>query len=281
MFLLADRGLGDSPTSTCVTELIQSYLANTRVGPATRGDFVLPRGDLLLHQILEYGGHTRPEIELLVSTVRAGDTILDVGAHVGTFAIPLARAAGPDGLVCAFEPVRWSYDLLLLNIELNGLGGVIRPVERAVSDQVADFSVETPNQRNTGGSYLVASEEGIQSVVLDDWVSRHFPDRSIDLLKIDVEGMEPLVLAGAKSLIASHQPCVYFEISPDNYSRYGASASDAFDTLEGYRFFINVGERNAASDAFELAEIGDISDVTVSHFDLLAVPDVRSDRIPQ
>ena len=200
---------------------------------------------------------------------------------MGTFAIPLARVTGADGLVCAFEPAQWSYDLLLLNIELNGLAGVIFPVHRAVSDQVAVYSVETPNQRNTGGSYLLGSEDGIQSVVLDDWVSRHLPDRRIDLLKIDVEGMEPFVLAGARSLIDSHRPCVYFEINPDNYSRHGANVSDALDTLGGYRLFINVGERNAATDAFELAEIGDISDVQASHFDLLAVPGVRADRVLQ
>ena len=263
-----------------MSEPPRTSLANTRVGPGISGDFVLPRGDLLLQQILEYGGHTRPEVALLTSTVRTGDTILDVGAHVGTFSIPLARAAGAEGLVCAFEPTKWSYDLLLLNVELNGLAGVIRPVNRAVSDQVSSYSVETPNQRNTGGSYLVESEEGVQSVVLDDWVPRHLSDRSIDLVKIDVEGMEPFVLAGAKSLIASHQPCVYFEISPDNYSRYGASVSDVFDTFGGYLFFINVGERNAANDAFELAEIGDISHVEASHFDLLAVPGTRADRVP-
>ena len=264
-----------------MTEPAEPRLANTRVGPGRSGDFVLPRGDLLLHQILEYGGHTRPEVALLATIVRLGDTILDVGAHVGTFTVPLARAAGADGLVCAFEPTQWSYDLLLLNIELNGLAGVICPVHRAVSDQVASYSVETPDKRNTGGSYLVGSEQGIQSVVLDDWVSRHLPERSIDLLKIDVEGMEPFVLAGAKSLIDSHQPCVYFEISPDNYSRHGASMSDAFDTLGGYRFFVNKGERNAPSDAFELAEVGNVSDVEASHFDLLAVPGVRAERVPQ
>lgn len=255
-------------------------MAKTRVGPGRRGDFVLPRGDLILQQILEFGGHTRPEVALLASTVRSGDTILDIGAHVGTFAIPLARVAGAAGLVCAFEPTPRSFDLLVLNIELNGLAGTIWPVARAVSDHVANFSVETPNERNSGGSYLEQSDDGIQSVVLDDWLPENLPDRSVDLIKVDVEGMEPLVLAGAKNVIATNQPCVYFEINREHYSRYNSSISDAFEILEGYRFFTNTGDRNAASDEFSLSEIADLTHLQSSHLDVLGVPPARLDRIP-
>ncbi|MGA7271660.1 MAG: FkbM family methyltransferase, partial [Acidimicrobiia bacterium] len=145
----------------------EELAAKTRVGPGIHGDFVLPEGDLLLQQVLEFGGHTRPEVAMVASVVRAGDTIIDVGAHVGTFAIPLARQAGPTGLVCAFEPMPWSYELLLLNIELNGLAGVIWPVDRAVSDRPGNFLAETPNQGNTGGSYLVDAADGVSSVTLD------------------------------------------------------------------------------------------------------------------
>lgn len=232
-----------------------------------------------MQQVLDFGGHTRPEVAMVASVVRAGDTIIDVGAHVGTFAIPLARKAGPTGLVCAFEPTPWSYELLLLNIELNGLAGVIWPVPRAVSDKAAHFLAETPNQRNTGGSYLVDAADGLSSVTLDAWVEANLGDRRLDLIKIDVEGMEPLVLRGAQHLLDRDRPCVYVEVNPDNYSRYGVRISDLAAVVAGWKLFVNGGQRNAATDEFVLAEIEDISSVDTDHFDLLAVPPERMDRV--
>lgn len=254
-------------------------LTNTRVGTGTRGDFVLPRGDLILQQVLEFGGHTRPEVALLASIVRSGDTILDIGAHVGTFCIPLARRAGPTGQVCAFEPTPSTYELLLLNIELNGLASVIRPIDLAVSDRVGAFEVETPNVRNMGGSYLRPSDEGIVSVALDDWVEVNLPERCVDVIKIDVEGMELLVLEGGRGVIERFSPSVYLEVDLETYSRYGADVDAISDALEGYRFFVNEGDRNAATDKFQLKEINRIHDVESSHFDILAMSPDRIGRM--
>jgi len=53
--------------------------------------------DFATRQIEQFGTHTRNEVALLRSFVNAGDLIYDVGAHIGTLAIPLALAAGESG----------------------------------------------------------------------------------------------------------------------------------------------------------------------------------------
>jgi hypothetical protein len=52
-------------------------------------------GDLITDQLNECGAHQRSDLALLLSLLRSGDTAIDVGAHIGTYTIPIARAAQP------------------------------------------------------------------------------------------------------------------------------------------------------------------------------------------
>jgi hypothetical protein len=47
--------------------------------------------DLVTDQMISFGAHTRPELAFLMSVVQSGDTVFDIGGHIGTFAIPLAQ----------------------------------------------------------------------------------------------------------------------------------------------------------------------------------------------
>ena len=78
-------------------------------------------GDFATRQIEQFGAHTRNEVALLQSFVKAGDLIYDVGAHIGTFAIPLALAAGKNGHVIAIEADAESFALLRQNLASQGL----------------------------------------------------------------------------------------------------------------------------------------------------------------
>lgn len=60
------------------------------------------------------------EIELFERCIRSGDTVIDVGAHIGLYSLVAARAAGPGGHVYAFEPLESNRLLLSRNIEANG-----------------------------------------------------------------------------------------------------------------------------------------------------------------
>ena len=50
--------------------------------------------DFVNQQLREYGGHQRSELGMIRALSREGDVILDVGAHIGTFSVPLAQHVG-------------------------------------------------------------------------------------------------------------------------------------------------------------------------------------------
>ena len=60
-------------------------------------------GDLISKQLHKYGAHQRNELAMLLSIVREGDVVLDIGANIGTFSIPLSKKVGVNGDVYGFE----------------------------------------------------------------------------------------------------------------------------------------------------------------------------------
>src|SRR5579884_3184354 len=69
------------------------------------GTFLIPTGDTGVGRSLAiYGEWSEAEIDLFRKFVRPGMTVLDVGAHIGVFTLPLAGLVGAGGLVLAFEP---------------------------------------------------------------------------------------------------------------------------------------------------------------------------------
>jgi len=65
--------------------------------------------------------------------LKAGDVVLDVGAHIGSFSIKASRLVGREELVVAVEPEIENYRMLAENIRINGLGNVV-PLLMALSD---------------------------------------------------------------------------------------------------------------------------------------------------
>ena len=83
--------------------------------------------------LMALGAYEEREVSYVLSRLRPGDAFLDVGAHVGYFTLPAAKAVGPGGQVIAIEPSPDSVSLLRANAELNGLGW-ITVFEVAASD---------------------------------------------------------------------------------------------------------------------------------------------------
>lgn len=163
----------------------------------------------------EYEPHVRQTIR---ERVREGDVVVDVGANIGCIALLAATLVGTRGLVIAVEPNLDNVQLLYAGIALNRVDNV-RVLPYAASDRIGLVSL-------TGGSdaHVVdvqppgASAVYAQSVVLDEalsWLPR------LDLLKMDVEGHEPLALEGCRDLIERHRPTLIVEFSPTYLVNHG------------------------------------------------------------
>jgi FkbM family methyltransferase len=163
--------------------------------------------------------------------LRRDDTVVDVGANVGTLALAAAALVGAGGRVFAIEAHPRTYRYLLENIALNGCENV-SAVHAAVGDKRAlisfsDGRLDDQNHVDKGGPLAVPVER------LDDLV----PARPVHLLKIDVEGYELFVLRGAATLLAGTE-CVYFECSEKGYARYGYGVSDVLSLLDREGFTV-------------------------------------------
>ena len=238
------------------------------------GPMIAFERDHATRQIEAFGAHTRNEVAMLRSFVDAGDTVYDVGAHIGTFALPLASAAGAQGHLVAIEADRYSFAVLCRNIEMHGLGGRIRPLHRIAGAQQARFrQVRLPE--HTSAAYYLPDPDGedMPTIQLDDLPVGSDASRRVAVIKIDVEGMELAVLQSAEQTIARDRPILYVEIAIEQMARYDATPDqvDAFLRRYDYRFFRNIGDRNSTHDRFAMIELENLRDGG-SFYDVLAVP---------
>jgi FkbM family methyltransferase len=160
-----------------------------------------------------YGEYCEREVEIFRQLVGPGDWVVDVGANVGTHTLFFARQVGPRGRVVAFEPQRIVFQALCANMALNSVANVLcQPF--AVGAEPGEIVVpplDYGRENNFGGLTLGGAEgDRVPVVTLD---SLGLP--ACRLIKIDVEGMERDVLAGATETIARHRPLLYVENDRD------------------------------------------------------------------
>ena len=130
---------------------------------------------------------------------RPGDTVLDLGANQGFFALYLSERA-PGIRVHCFEPSGETRAQLLRNIESNGLGRTVSVYPFAVSDRQTEAAFHVTGKSEHGSLFLSEFSgpdvQNVECVPLSRAVELTGADR-VDLLKVDVEGAEIEILEGA------------------------------------------------------------------------------------
>lgn len=182
-----------------------------RLRPTRFGLMCYNPRDLYVGRSLDrYGEYSAAEAALLGRLLRPGAVVVEAGAHVGALTLALARAVAPGGAVLAFEPQRLGFQLLCANLALNGIRAVHaeQAALGATPGWVTVPLLDPASSCNFAGLSLEGHAQGdrIRRMRLDDM----HPERC-DLLKIDVEGMEGAVLAGAAATIERLRPVLYVE----------------------------------------------------------------------
>ena len=175
-----------------------------------------------------------PAIDSLHPFVGPGDWVIDVGANAGFFSRRFARWATDGGRVIAIEPAPDNIARLHANLARWRLGGRVDVVAAAATDTDGETTLAL-DPGNPADHRLSDKGETVKAVTLDQLVAG-YGDPRIGLVKIDVQGAEPLVLAGAKALIARDRPILVIEVSEQIESVAGVPRAEMIHSLmaDGY-----------------------------------------------
>ena len=187
------------------------FPAFNRLRACKYGQMLYNVHDLYIGRSLDlYGEFSEGEVELFRQMTKPGHVVVEVGANIGAHTIFLARQAGPTGRVIAFEPQRVVFQTLCANVALNSLSNV-ECLQQAVGDAPGTLRVPTldySQENNFGGLELGHFTEG-ESVPVATLDSLELP--RLNVLKIDVEGMERAAIAGGTETLERCRPILYVE----------------------------------------------------------------------
>jgi FkbM family methyltransferase len=172
-------------------------------------------------------------IDRLRAYAPEGALIIDVGANIGFFTERFARWVGEAGRVIAIEPEAVNFAELGRRMARKGLAARI-DARLAAADAAPGTVHLVLNPDHPGDHKLGSSGRPVDAVTLDDLVPA---DRPVALIKIDVQGAELRVLAGATRILERDHPALFIEVDPVGLMQFGGSVDALLHTLEaqGYR----------------------------------------------
>jgi FkbM family methyltransferase len=179
-------------------------------------------------------------------TLAEGMTMIDIGAHMGMYTMTASKLVGESGVVVAMEPSTREFQRLTFHVNLNDLRNV-RCLQVAGSSVSGEATLKIASEWNSGHNTIgeffnpeveTIREERVLTQTLDAVVSAQNLER-VDLIKIDVEGHEMQVLAGAVETLTRFRPSLLIEVFEETLRRQGASVETVLDFLTEHGYVLN------------------------------------------
>jgi FkbM family methyltransferase len=202
------------------------------------------RGTDLAPHVMMFGVWEPNYTQVFTRLIRPGDTVFDIGAHLGVYALLGAAATGVGGTLHAFEPNARFATLLARSLAVNGFGEFAKIHQVAVGAAAGETELRYSWEWG-GGGHLAAGPRpsGVDAqpcrvVALDEM----FPDPAftVDVIKMDVEGTETFALRGMRDLLGrSPRVRIMFEFAPQMLTGHGSGAAELIGLLGelGFRFW--------------------------------------------
>jgi len=192
-------------------------------------------------------------VRFIRTEVRPSDVFYDIGANIGLYTLVAARRLGDEGVVCAFEPHAANVMNLLRNVAENGLTDRVKVVSAALNDSTGfypfDYRSDEPgsalsrleSEGAAGEEFSPVFSELKYATTVDALVAAGTIPPA-DLVKLDVDGNEPLVLRGmSEHLSGERRPrAVQVEIDPETrvevhelMGGFGYEVAERHDTMAG------------------------------------------------
>ena len=178
--------------------------------------------DLIIGASLrEYGEFSEIEYSIMDKFIKDGDIVIDIGANIGCFTIPLSKKVGKKGKVLAFEPQKFIYNLLSDNIKCNKIKNVqiFNNALGEINDYIElnDFDYSLPgnfggiglkkNYDNSRCAKMKKNKYKVKTLSLNEFLDL----KKCNFLKIDVELMETDILYGGKTFLNKFRPIMWIE----------------------------------------------------------------------
>jgi len=228
--------------------------------------FIDPSDDLDREFYL--GTFDRAMLKLIGSTVRAGDTCVDIGAQKGYVSLTLARAVGKNGRVLAFDADKRAVSKLAANINRSHQN-VIEVFHRALGERegsctfvlskVLGWSSRFPNELAQTAVDMTV-EVNVNS--FDEMIARKeisVEPSKVSFIKLDAEGSEVLILRGMKTFLSTARPALSVEVNCDSLSAAGSSPQELQELLDELGFDLYEAEYHAYNGKLRLKPAGDLS----------------------
>jgi FkbM family methyltransferase len=170
-----------------------------------------------------------------------GAVVVDIGANVGYYSLVAASHIGSSGRIYAFEPMSKQFERLMENILRNQLSQ-ITALKLALSDRVQAAIMQLNDLHNIGAASLRPTNgpsgvcETVECTTLDLFAESEGLSQ-LDVIKIDVEGLELAVLRGATKTLDRFQPVILVEVVDSFQREAGSTREELYTWLEqsGYQ----------------------------------------------
>ena len=197
--------------------------------------------DTISNSLLEYGYWENELIKYAETFLNDNSIILDIGANIGTWSIPLAIK---NRKVYSFEPYDSSFYSLCGNIFLNNKEHIIYPYHSALTDNVnKKTSMYLSETINIGGCKLLETKNNNNKLNRYNLITLDsLKLEKVNFIKIDVEGQELNVIKGGTKTILKNKPVIFFEcwdINSHHWNNIPNTHNELMDYIKSLGYNIN------------------------------------------
>ncbi len=216
---------------------------------------------------------------ILTEVLNPGNVFLDLGANIGYYSLLAASIVQASGKVISFEPNIQNLQLFYASILENKLKNiVVYPFAASDHARIMKLTSFGSNGFLEEPQSSLMNAQFLQSIRVDELLQN---EESIDVVKMDIEGYEPLALKGMGQIIKKHKPMILTEFSPWHVKhRTQTEPQEYLKQLTGYGYNLHIielsGQLSLASGADFVMNFWEKLGNDKQHLDLMAQPFGRS-----
>ena len=178
--------------------------------------------------------------KIFMKEVSEGMKVVDVGANIGYYALIEARIVGNYGKVYAIEPEPKNFQLFKSNVELNNYSDRVELFNIAIGNKTGKELFEISDMSNT---HRIAKASDLSDKCIEvpiTTLDEFLKDKSVDFVRMDVEGYEYFIVLGMEKTLKKNHPLkIFIEVHPKLIKYYGGDVEVMLKMLADANFRVN------------------------------------------